>query len=107
MLLEAFGYKAETMQTQQGDILSMREERISMGRAEDNDVILSEPQVSRYHAVFERAGMHLCLRDCGSTNGTFVEGQRIVAQTQLNYGSIISIGTFQFEVVFQMSMNSQ
>ena len=95
------------LQTQQEDVLPMRAERIRIGRAEDNDVVLSEPQVSRYHAVLERTGMHLCVRDGGSTNGTFVEGQRIVAPAQLNYGSIISIGTFRFEVMFQISASSQ
>jgi ABC-type multidrug transport system ATPase subunit/pSer/pThr/pTyr-binding forkhead associated (FHA) protein len=66
---------------------------ITIGRA-GNDIVLDNPQVSRRHAVIERvAGRHV-LRDVGSTNGTFVNGQRIT-QHALAPGEIIQIGAYK------------
>lgn len=65
----------------------------TVGRA-GNDIVLDNPQVSRHHAVVERAGGGHVLRDLGSTNGTFVNGRRIAERT-LAPGDIIQIGPFR------------
>lgn len=49
----------------------------TLGRAEDNDVFLLDRSLSRHHARFELADGRVTLVDLGSTNGTFVEEERI------------------------------
>lgn len=68
--------------------------KTTIGR-EDCDINLSHPLVSRFHAQIDRLpdGSHK-LRDAGSTNGTFVNGQRI-HQCILTKGDIIKIGPFK------------
>jgi ABC-type multidrug transport system ATPase subunit len=73
--------------------LDPNDPQITIGR-ESADIILENPQVSRQHAVIERSdGRHL-LRDVGSANGTFVNGQRIT-QHALRPGDVIQIGAFK------------
>jgi pSer/pThr/pTyr-binding forkhead associated (FHA) protein len=81
-----------------------REERISLppsettpvriGRETDNDVVLSDPRASRYHAQVRRGEMGLEIMDVGSANGTFVGAQRIEPDTwqPLPPGSIAYLG---------------
>jgi ABC-type multidrug transport system ATPase subunit/pSer/pThr/pTyr-binding forkhead associated (FHA) protein len=49
----------------------------SIGRTEDNDIVLPSPQVSSKHALLHKAGSQLFVEDRGSANGTYVRGQRI------------------------------
>lgn len=73
--------------------LDPNDAEITIGR-EGNDIVLDNPQVSRRHAVIERANGHHVLRDVGSTNGTFVNGKR-VTQHPLIPGDVIQIGAFK------------
>lgn len=68
--------------------------QITIGRV-GCEVTLSNPQVSRFHAQIDRLpDNRRMLRDAGSTNGTFVNGQRIT-QHILTPGDIIQIGPFK------------
>lgn len=51
--------------------------RVTVGRLQDNDVVLDDLLVSRRHAMLERRGADWLLRDLGSGNGTFVNGRRV------------------------------
>ena len=52
---------------------------IRIGKASDNDFVVNDPHVSRYHAKLVREeGGYWLLEDLGSTNGTFVNGAQIV-----------------------------
>jgi len=62
-----------------------------VGRGEDNDVILTDPSISYHHCEFDLGLDCLKLRDCNSTNGTYVAGRRI-AEEVLTHGATISIG---------------
>jgi hypothetical protein len=56
------------------------EGRARIGRSEENDVFLVDPSVSRAHAVVEIDGTDPVVRDLGSTNGTYVNGERVEAR---------------------------
>jgi pSer/pThr/pTyr-binding forkhead associated (FHA) protein len=56
---------------------------IRVGRASDNDIVLNDPKVSRNHAELEWSGTGFTLRDLGSVNGTFVNGQRLANASRL------------------------
>lgn len=72
-----------------------QQRQISIGR--DNcTILLDNPQVSRMHAQIERDPQgNAMLRDAGSTNGTFVNGQRISGSYSLRTGDVIQIGAFR------------
>lgn len=53
-------------------------EKITLGRSEENDVVLTADEVSRHHASIERRGTQTMLIDLKSLNGTWVNRQRIV-----------------------------
>lgn len=52
---------------------------IRIGRAPDNDLVFASRLVSRHHAVLERQGETFRLRDLGSGNGTYVNGEEVDA----------------------------
>jgi ABC transport system ATP-binding/permease protein len=66
-----------------------------IGRDNTNQVVLDHPSISRRHAEISRQGNGFALRDLGSANGTFVNGQRIVGWISLNAGDVIQVGPFK------------
>lgn len=70
---------------------------IRIGAMEDNDLVVSDETVSRFHCRIEQDEIGYLLRDLGSTNGTYVNGIRI-REAYLGHGATISIG--QTEVQF-------
>ena len=48
-----------------------------LGRRPGNDIQIEHPSVSSLHCELELAGGDIAVRDCGSTNGTFIEGHPI------------------------------
>jgi predicted component of type VI protein secretion system len=69
-------------------------EEVRIGRAADNEVQIDNLGLSRYHASIENVGGVHILKDFGSQNGTFVNGQRMSSRLGLNDGDRISIGKF-------------
>jgi pSer/pThr/pTyr-binding forkhead associated (FHA) protein len=53
--------------------------RLTIGRAFDNDVMVDDESVSRHHAYLTIAGGQIRVTDLDSTNGTFVNGRRVIA----------------------------
>ncbi len=74
------------------------EGRICIGRSSDIDLILIEDMVSRKHAYLTVQGDSVRIEDLGSTNGTFVNGERITEST-LKQGDRILIGTSIMKLV--------
>ncbi|MCB1629298.1 MAG: FHA domain-containing protein, partial [Xanthomonadales bacterium] len=62
-----------------------------LGQATDCDVRLIDPTVSRRHARISRAGDDWLFEDLGSTNGSFVDGQRI-EQARVAVGQPLRLG---------------
>jgi len=70
-----------------------------IGRSEDNQICLLNPGISRKHAVIKAVPGGYSIKDLGSQNGTFVNGQR-VTEKALSDGDTIDVGSVQF--VFRM-----
>jgi adenylate cyclase len=68
-----------------------------VGRADDCDLPIEDPTVSRRHAELDLAASGLRLRDLGSTNGTFVDGRRI-SEAVAAAGAEISFGKVGFDL---------
>lgn len=67
-----------------------------IGRGVENEIVIISNRVSREHAIIRRDGRKIFLEDLGSTNGTFLNDERIMASIQLRDEDKISIG----EIVF-------
>jgi ABC-type multidrug transport system ATPase subunit len=67
-------------------------ERIRIGRDADNEVVLSDLQVSRHHTEIRRAGDTFQVVDLGSRNGTYLNGRLVQRPSVVHAGDVISIG---------------
>lgn len=68
-------------------------ERVTLGHSAENDLPLPyDPTVSRVHAVLERIAARWSVKDLGSRNGTFLNGERIWGQRTLRPGDEIQLG---------------
>lgn len=81
-----------------GNKFDLKNSIIRIGRFSDNDIVLDNPHVSKYHAVSMRYGLHLSIQDNQSTNGTFVNDEKILKNIKLNYGDRLKIDGFNFVV---------
>jgi ABC transport system ATP-binding/permease protein len=70
---------------------------LRIGRAPDNDVVISDLSVSRHHAELRKVGETYQIVDLDSHNGTFVNGQRVVS-APLTEGDIVGIGPSTFRL---------
>ena len=75
-----------------GQIFELNKGQITIGRELGNDIVINDPEVSRKHARLLLQGDHFRIEDLGSTNGTFVNGQRLTAPHLLAFGEIINLG---------------
>lgn len=69
----------------------MDNERVLVGRSEHNDISLSSKFVSRHHALFVRSGEATFLIDLNSTNGVFVNSEKVTSHF-LVHDDVVSIG---------------
>ena len=75
-----------------GKRLTVRTPVVNIGRADYNDLVIPEPSVSASHAKLQRREGIWVLSDLGSTNGTFVDGERVTEETPLGPGAAIRFG---------------
>jgi predicted component of type VI protein secretion system len=83
-----------------GVVIDLTKEVSMMGRDVTNDVVLGDAEVSRQHSRLTRTPAGFVLEDLGSTNGTFVNGDRLAAPRVLNAGDLLGLGenvTLTFE----------
>jgi pSer/pThr/pTyr-binding forkhead associated (FHA) protein len=80
--------------------ISLEADRTTVGKAAENDVPLEDDATaSHLHAVLERFAAGWCVTDLGSSNGTWVNGERIWSSRRLRHGDEIRIG--QTRLVFR------
>ncbi len=64
----------------EGERWVLDQDRVTIGRASDCEIVLPKRQVSRYHAMIERGETHYTVRDLDSKNGTYVNGEGVGAE---------------------------
>jgi pSer/pThr/pTyr-binding forkhead associated (FHA) protein len=92
-----------------GKTFPMEGDVLTIGREATNAVAINDAEVSRKHAQLVFQGGKYIITDLGSTNGTFVNSQRLTGQHVLQPGEIISLGeqiNLLYEVVAVVDPNA-
>jgi len=75
------------------ELIPLTGQRVTIGKASSNEVPLEHDEtVSRLHAVLENLGFAWSIRDMGSRNGTYLNGDRITAERVLRSGDEVRVG---------------
>lgn len=84
-----------------GDLTLTINDSLSVGRGSDNDVVLGSKQVSRNHALLSVLNNKLYIKDLESSNGTFINEQRIEANMSkhIKAEDTVSFADFAFQVL--------
>src|SRR5437868_8768435 len=72
-------------------------ERTTVGRVEDNAFQIAEPSVSSHHAEIILRGNDVVIKDLNSTNGTFINGEKI-SESVLKPGQVLRFGTVELKL---------
>ena len=87
------GAQVEVMFGVQSWRIQLEADRTTVGKSPENDIPLEEdPTASHLHAILERFPAGWCVTDLGSSNGTWVNGERIWSSQRLRHGDEIRVG---------------
>jgi pSer/pThr/pTyr-binding forkhead associated (FHA) protein len=80
-----------------GKTYELKGERTTVGRIADNTVEIAEPSISSHHCELILQDKDVLVRDLGSTNGTFINGEKITEAT-LKTGQILRLGMIEMRL---------
>lgn len=69
---------------------------LSLGRKGDNDIIIKDPFISKHHFNIVEDESHYFLEDEKSSNGTFLNGEKLLDVVKLTNGDRVRIGSIEF-----------
>jgi pSer/pThr/pTyr-binding forkhead associated (FHA) protein len=74
-------------------VVPLEGNRVTVGKAHENTIAIEDDRtLSRLHAVLERFDAGWCVSDLGSSNGTYVNGERIWSSQRLRHGDELRVG---------------
>jgi pSer/pThr/pTyr-binding forkhead associated (FHA) protein len=83
-----------------GKVYDLAKSMLTIGREVKNDIVINDAEVSRLHLRLNETEQGYQVEDQASTNGTFINGQRVNAPTLLRSGDILGLGeTIELEYV--------
>jgi hypothetical protein len=71
---------------------------VVLGRSDETDFVIDDPYASEFHLRLVSQENGMMLHDLGSTNGTYVNGRRVSAPTELKRGDTIQVGKTVMEI---------
>ena len=80
-------------------VLNFSEREVRIGRVSSNEIVLPKSNISKRHALLTHSAGGLAITDTKSTNGTFVNGERINGVCDLSLGDKIYLGEFTVEIM--------
>lgn len=69
-----------------------------LGRSDEADIVIDDPYASEFHLRLVAQEGGLTLHDLGSTNGTYLNGRRVTAPTELRRGDAVQVGKTVMEI---------
>ncbi len=90
-----------------GDVFDreLAQSETQMGKGPRNDIVIADPAVSAAHAVVIAEADNYTIKDLGSRNGTFVNGERISEPRTLRHGDVIGLGLSK--LTFRLNSHSE
>ena len=84
-----------------GKVFALVKDVMTIGRDMNNDIVINDAEVSRNHARLTSQSGGYLIEDLASTNGTFVNGQRLIGPKLLNPGDVVGLGeTIVIEYIY-------
>lgn len=87
------GKRPGTIVMPSGDRIPLDGDTHTIGRLSDCTIVVSDGNTSRHHARIGRSGSTFVISDLNSTNGTYVNGERLIADHRLSDGDIVTVGS--------------
>jgi predicted component of type VI protein secretion system len=84
-------------------VLVLEGERLTVGSAPENDIVIDVPSVSRVHAVLHLLSGRWFIEDCGSRNGTLLNGSRLTSLRPLHPADEVHLGRVRLQFHGQVS----
>jgi pSer/pThr/pTyr-binding forkhead associated (FHA) protein len=78
--------------------IDLPEEQLTIGRSGESGLVIRDDYTSTHHARLLRWPEGWVIQDLDSTNGTFLDGQRVIVPTQVPLNTTVKIGTTSFEL---------
>lgn len=78
--------------------IELSDGRTIIGRSRQCDISLLDPSISRKHVFITLDEGRVLLDDLGSSNGTYINGRRLTAQSEARHGDLIHLGDAELEV---------
>jgi pSer/pThr/pTyr-binding forkhead associated (FHA) protein len=75
-----------------GLVYDLVKPELTIGRDMTNDFVINDAEVSRKHVVLRLEGGNYVIEDLGSTNGSFINGQRLMGPHLLKAGELVTLG---------------
>lgn len=86
--------RSESQQGQEFEVNDV----VVVGRSDETDFVIDDPYASEFHLRLVSQENGMMLHDLGSTNGTYVNGRRVSAPTELKRGDTIQVGKTVMEI---------
>ncbi|HEU5070041.1 MAG TPA: FHA domain-containing protein [Verrucomicrobiae bacterium] len=80
-----------------GQSFELKEGKTTVGRVEDNAILIAEPSVSSHHAEIHVVEQDVIIKDLGSTNGSFINGEKIT-ESVLKAGQVLRLGQVELRL---------
>ncbi len=87
-------------------VAELQDGKLTIGRHPDNNLVLKDERASRRHCVIEKNGDTYILRDLKSSNGTYVNKEKIT-EKQIKSGDVIQIGTTALQFVVPQELAAE
>ncbi|MBQ9812817.1 MAG: FHA domain-containing protein, partial [Thermoguttaceae bacterium] len=90
-----------------GQIIPITIPQFMIGRASDCHLKPRSELISRYHCTILSEEAYVAVRDLGSKNGVYVNGERVTGERELKNGDKLMIGPLEFEVVLTVALKGE